>query len=847
MKKLWLIFVLLLSTIPLMSQNVRFDPQPVTTASHTGGQLNPVLAIPNAGISFYTGCTSIPCSTYASTYPTASSTTSCPASAQVVLQTTSSCIATSDEQGNFGAWFLPGQYQYVITALGNTYGPYYFTVAPTITTTNGVVPFPPITSPSVDNVLWADGFAVGSDEGAKINAAFAFQAGTSSSPTSAVEVDLSPNATYSYSTPFIIPNATSSPYIQQPILDCHGATLIFTGSGEGFTIMGENASGYSGEMRHCNIIFQNSSATAHLWSRLMWRMTDNTFSLGTTGITIDNDLAHGGPGYTEDQFWYKNTINVNAGGSALSLVQDPSIYGNTSIGSFYYNTFIGLRLSLNGSNSVGFNLTNNTGGVTPFVQMVGNTIDIHANLGGSSDSIFLLGVSGTVSRGSVNITGENDGPGTVTTTANASISSTTIIVPSASSIVVGEAVSGTGIAPGTFTTGVSGTTIALNIPTTTAISSSSIATTATASSGATTITVASSTSIIVGDSASGTGIAPGTFVTGVSGTTITLGIATTSSLSSTIVSFTNSVTFSPVQYDVYAQGTSATFMNFGHSYLTGTIHGYNANVPLSNITWLAGPAPISDDLGSSTLATRTLSSEPQSINSARMCGNFVVGNTTAFLLANYDPAPDCVFEIAKRSTTNTWPDVDHAGSSGNPITSIFYVDNYSGGVGIGPGWGNPAATPGATEPPNTLSVNGTVGVSGAITGGSISTTGSVSGATVAATGAVSGSNVFPTSSVSFVGLASGITSVVCTTGYTCNSGSGYITIVSTTFTTGNMFTISWAATKTASQCIVGQAGGSTFLGFNDPDSPSTTGFFPSVTNTIASTTVNMWYSCKSTQ
>src|SRR5271168_1402226 len=124
MKKLLLLAILF--CLPMMAQNSRFDYSAETV---TGvGNLVPVLAMPGSKVSFYTGCTSLPCSTYANVYNTASSSTACPTNAQIVLNSTSSCVSTADGQGNFGGWFLPGQYQYVITAFNQSFGPYSFTI-----------------------------------------------------------------------------------------------------------------------------------------------------------------------------------------------------------------------------------------------------------------------------------------------------------------------------------------------------------------------------------------------------------------------------------------------------------------------------------------------------------------------------------------------------------------------------------------------------------------------------------------------------------------------------------------------------------------------------------------------
>lgn len=122
--KLFRYLIPLLFILPAYGQNVRFD---YTAETVTGtGQFIPILAIPGAPISFYVGCTSLPCSTSASTFTTASGS-ACPANAQVTVPLSSTCVATADKQGNFGAWMAAGTYQYTITVSGVVYGPYQFT------------------------------------------------------------------------------------------------------------------------------------------------------------------------------------------------------------------------------------------------------------------------------------------------------------------------------------------------------------------------------------------------------------------------------------------------------------------------------------------------------------------------------------------------------------------------------------------------------------------------------------------------------------------------------------------------------------------------------------------------
>ncbi len=64
----------------------------------------------------------------ATTYTDFTAGTSCATTAQLTPQTGGACLSTADNQGNFGGWFLPGQYSYYLrvpaTAGGGTYGPF---------------------------------------------------------------------------------------------------------------------------------------------------------------------------------------------------------------------------------------------------------------------------------------------------------------------------------------------------------------------------------------------------------------------------------------------------------------------------------------------------------------------------------------------------------------------------------------------------------------------------------------------------------------------------------------------------------------------------------------------------
>lgn len=127
MKKIWIVFALMVIAPFLSAQNARFDYAATTTAG-TGGNLVPVYAISGASVTFYTGCTSLPCATPATTFIGPSTSTTCSGTTNVVLQQSSTCVGTADTQGNFGGWFTAGLYQYVLTVSGTPYGPFNFSV-----------------------------------------------------------------------------------------------------------------------------------------------------------------------------------------------------------------------------------------------------------------------------------------------------------------------------------------------------------------------------------------------------------------------------------------------------------------------------------------------------------------------------------------------------------------------------------------------------------------------------------------------------------------------------------------------------------------------------------------------
>lgn len=90
-------------------------------------------------------------------------------------------------------------------------------------------------------------------------------------------------------------------------------------------------------------------------------------------------------------------------------------------------------------------------------------------------------------------------------------------------------------------------------------------------------------------------------------------------------------------------------------------------------------------------------------------------------------------------------------------------------------------------------------------------------------------------------VGTGVTSVVCASGFTCNNTRGELTLVGGTATTGTIATVTFsAALAGAPFCTVTQNGGVNNLGHG---TPSTTAFTISAGVTVASSTVTIDYDC----
>jgi hypothetical protein len=110
------------------------------------------------------------------------------------------------------------------------------------------------------------------------------------------------------------------------------------------------------------------------------------------------------------------------------------------------------------------------------------------------------------------------------------------------------------------------------------------------------------------------------------------------------------------------------------------------------------------------------------------------------------------------------------------------------------------------------------------------------------TGLVTASNIAKANTpVTFTGTGSGVT-IACSTGFTCTSKAGNLTVTSTTFTTGTVATVVWPATPLAPSCSVTQSGGTLFDATGN-GVPTTTGFSLTVGISIIGTTQFVQYMC----
>jgi len=163
----------------------------------------------------------------------------------------------------------------------------------------------------------------------------------------------------------------------------------------------------------------------------------------------------------------------------------------------------------------------------------------------------------------------------------------------------------------------------------------------------------------------------------------------------------------------------------------------------------------------------------------------------------------------------------HAGSSGSTVqtanTQILLGDNTVGLPNVSTGAGTSYLCSGTS---NTVTTSTTPCVTGAASQLSI-----------------------PTGTATFA-AGSGVTSVVCASGYSCNNTRGTLTIVGGTATTGTIATVTFSGTLSAAPaCFVTPNADASFLGLGN-SAPSTTAFNITAAVTVLGLTFNVNYQCQ---
>lgn len=135
---LGLFLVWLLSGVALGQTAIRWDlgapgsAGAVTTQS--AGGASPLFALPGVQLAWCNHpANAVPCTNYATTYTSLTLGVSCPTNAQIVLQGSTSCVATGDNFGNLGVYTTTNTtctitcYDYTLTVNGISYGPFVWT------------------------------------------------------------------------------------------------------------------------------------------------------------------------------------------------------------------------------------------------------------------------------------------------------------------------------------------------------------------------------------------------------------------------------------------------------------------------------------------------------------------------------------------------------------------------------------------------------------------------------------------------------------------------------------------------------------------------------------------------
>ena len=254
----------------------------------------------------------------------------------------------------------------------------------------------------------AGNVAVTGDMGANVNQTFRAAGGTVGHPVESA-LALIPPGTYRYSTPIQIPSSTASPYVTAPILDCQGATLIYTGVGDAVIVHGANAlgPGVTGGIRNCNLTSQDVHGMAgvrsiiHIKGRLGFTLDNLSLSNAAACVDWENTNSDGGPGYSEENAFSR----INSAG-CMAHIKAHREAGGTS--SFEYNTITDWHFQLTNGED-GLLLAKGVGEIDTQGLVADLKMNTYGGAGGAATSLVHVQSGNNMIRGNINLRGENGG------------------------------------------------------------------------------------------------------------------------------------------------------------------------------------------------------------------------------------------------------------------------------------------------------------------------------------------------------------------------------------------------------------------------------------------------------
>jgi hypothetical protein len=254
----------------------------------------------------------------------------------------------------------------------------------------------------------AGNVAVSGDIGANVNEAFRTAGGAAGHPVESALV-LVPPGTYRYSTPIQIPSSTASPYVTAPILDCQGATLIYTGVGDAVIVHGANAlgPGVTGGIRNCNLTSQDFHGMAgvrsiiHIKGRLGFTLDNLSLSNAAVCVDWENTNADGGPGYSEENAFSR----INSAGCVAHLKAHREAGGTAS---FEYNTIADWHFQLTNGED-GLLLAKGMGAIDTQGLVADLKMNTYGSANGAATNLVHVQSGNVMARGNVNLRGENTG------------------------------------------------------------------------------------------------------------------------------------------------------------------------------------------------------------------------------------------------------------------------------------------------------------------------------------------------------------------------------------------------------------------------------------------------------